>query len=554
MKTTLILLTCYVFAALLLLTKIIPNQFIRFKVLNRMRRVFRYFSSPRTSIITVFILSFALSAGISSLKKPVPRVHDEFSYLLAADTFSQGRLTNPTHLFWKHFESFHIFHQPSYASKYPPGQGLFLAVGQVLTGRPIVGAWLSIALACAAICWMLQAWVPPRWALAGGLMSALHPLIILWGQNFWGGCVAVLGGAILFGAARRLMNRPEASSALILGIGLLILAISRPFEGFLTAISVALLLIIWMVRQTQFPKQVLMRSVFIPLGAASLCIVSMIAYYNHSVTGSFFRLPYQEYQETYSQNPLFVWGTPRTVNISNPHLNKFYAEWSNLKYQKQQNLHGYLDSVSLKVTRLLGHLIVFPLGVLLLIAPWIIKDRWGMFAVSVVFLLCAVNLFCTISFHPHYLAPIIPLFFFILIQGARQWRVAWWKDPNRGPVFVFGLGLIFVAMSFTRVWLFTSTPDLPARYKIGLQRSELLEKLKNMPQKDLVFVKYSEDHNPHFEWVYNQADIDNAEVVWAHFLDKEENNKLIKYFADRKIWWINADDDQIELKPIENEL
>src|SRR5439155_4280530 len=136
------------------------------------------------SVVLVALVSLLMSAALSLLvRMPQPAVNDEFSYLLAADTFAHGRLSNPAHPLWIHFESMHIIHQPTYASKYPPGQGLMLALGQLVTGEPIVGAWLSGALASAAICWLLLGYLRPRWAVLGGILAALHPLLLAWSQS-----------------------------------------------------------------------------------------------------------------------------------------------------------------------------------------------------------------------------------------------------------------------------------------------------------------------------------------------------------------------------------
>jgi hypothetical protein len=246
------------------------------------------------AITLIGLLALTGSAILSLIGRvPEPHVTDEFSYLLAADTFAHGRLTNPTHPLWVHFESFHIIHQPTYASKYPPAQGLMLAAGQVLGGHPIVGVWISTALACAAICWMLLAWLPAWWAVLGGLLAALHPLILLhWSQHYWGGTVAVIGGALVFGALRRIIRRPRLRDVLLLGVGLAILANSRPYEGLLISLPAAVLLFAWMVSKNGPALQISISRIMLPIIGVLTITGGAMAFYNWRVTGNALRMPY----------------------------------------------------------------------------------------------------------------------------------------------------------------------------------------------------------------------------------------------------------------------
>ena len=136
------------------------------------------------STLIVFCCSLAICIIPSLIYGvPVPLVHDEFAYLLQGDTFARGRLANPPHEMSEFFETFHIIQHPTYAAKFPIGQGVALALGFRL-GLPILGVWVSIALSCVAIQWAFRAFVSPQLALLGALLCALHPLIAWWSQSY----------------------------------------------------------------------------------------------------------------------------------------------------------------------------------------------------------------------------------------------------------------------------------------------------------------------------------------------------------------------------------
>lgn len=143
--------------------------------------------AARKRLAVLAIALFAILVRVSLLRiDPVPQIHSKFSYLLAAETFAHGCLTNPPHPMRVFFDAFHVNQQPTYMSKYPPAQGAVLALGERL-GSPWIGVLLSTAAMCAAMRWMLQGRLPARGApLGASLVFLRFELFSHWLDSYWG--------------------------------------------------------------------------------------------------------------------------------------------------------------------------------------------------------------------------------------------------------------------------------------------------------------------------------------------------------------------------------
>ncbi|SPJ14521.1 conserved membrane hypothetical protein [Syntrophobacter sp. SbD2] len=407
------------------------------------------FRRPWAAICLIGGLAFIVGASLTIFAGiPQPIIGDESSYLLAADTFAQGRLTNPPHPLWKHFESLHVIQQPTYASKYPPAQGLALAFGQVFFGHPIVGVWLSAAAACASICWMLCGWVPVRWAWTGGLIAVVRivlsgPYFIgasasqaYWSQSYWGGAVAALGGALVFGALPRIMKNQKPLDALWLAAGLAILANSRPFEGLVVTLPVIAVLVAWCVRARDVGLQTVLNRVLAPILLVLIPTVLWMGFYNYRVTGHPLLMPYSVHESTYQVAPPFLWMSLRPEPVYNHQvLKELYADWRRNRFLSLRSFHGLTVATGHKILALW----CFFVGVLF--TPFFVKFRQMLrrrsvqFALGTWALLVAAILSETWNL-PHYAAPASSLAILLVVESLRQARPAKWHGRRVGRFLV----------------------------------------------------------------------------------------------------------------------
>ena len=485
---------------------------------------------------------------------PTPLGADDFSYLLLGDTLSHFRLTNPVHPMHRFFETFFILQEPSYSSIYPLGPGLALAFGELVFRQPWAGIAISTAAFTAACYWMLRAWTTLGWALVGGILAVIQfGPFSHWMNTYWGGALAAAAGCLVFGAMPRLRDRWRTRDAILLGIGLAIHLLTRPFESILLGFSVVLFFAPFIAKRRELLRAASIAALIV------LPALGLMLLHDKQVTGSWTTLPYALCRYQY--------GVPSTFTFqANPVPHNQLTREQQISYDVQSFVHGPgTDTIASFLERLAGRVRFyrfFFLPALYLAWPaffWSLRDsmmRYVFFTLLIFFV--GTNVYG--YFYAHYVAGVTCLFLLVTVVSleylSRLKVGGHLVGPDAVRVILFLCGAHFLFwfgvqlagnQEFARVleeyqtWDEVNHGDLDGR--LGVNRQ-----LAQYPGKQLVFVRYWPKHTL-TEWAYNSADIDRQSVVFARDLGAGENENLLAYYPDRTAWLLEPDARPPKLSP-----
>ena len=509
--------------------------------LGAFRRLVRRFSTPhwRACLIVFALAIFGRLALLTIEPFPGLKVDDEASFLLQADTFAHGRLANPPLSFWRHFEPPHVLMEPTYSSMYPPAPAAFLAAGQTVFGTPRAGVLVSMAVAAAALCWMLQAWVPAEWALLGGLIAVVR---LAWfsyfGNTYWGGSAGMIGGCLLLGAAGRLRRtgRARTRDAVILTFSLCLLANSRPYEGFVMALPLCL----WMLWRF---RGHLASPAF--RAAASVLLIggAITAYYCYRVTGRL-EFPQALQRSQWAMTPSLLFQKPSYNHVYDfPDLDGLYRQYELSSYLRETSPSGYVREIpdklfvewlffvspALTVAALAGILATF-------------RSRKYRLPLAAFLCLCLALAFET-WVQPRYVAVGAGILYLFLINGLRFLaagrRMTASKWQRTAPRLVSGT-LAAIAIALACRLLVVPIDQWPHSWSSWGQEMPSYRAinrwLHDRPQKQLILVHYDGNHFWGDSWINNGADLSTQKVIWVRDTGSvASNDDVICAFPDHEV-------------------
>lgn len=490
-----------------------------------------------------------------------PAYHDEYSYLFQAKTFLAGRTSFPSHPDSPEiFNQIHVVNEGKMASRYFPGTGLWLAPFMAW-GHPYWGYWLAGAITTFFVFWSGRELGGNGVGFLAGFVIALSPGMAIFSNLLLAHQPTLVGLSLFLWSFLRMQRTHSLRDAILAGIGLTFAMLCRP----MTAAGFALPFGIWLVflliksclskknnsakpdpqdLNTKRSVWVLTAGLAIPLS----CGLTGLFFYNQSITGSGWNMPYQLYTDIYT--PRHVYGFNNVIrgeqNLG-PKVLENYDKWAEnltpaLAIQNVQN--RFLASLQWT----LGIIPLGLAGLIFLITECRHGSRWWLVFASIISLhFVHIPYWYDGIMHWHYVFESGPLWALIFARST-QTLFGIWKQIGRPLMALLWISMLLVAVltnltSISPLWtaskLETVVNNVAFSKLKHFQFQKMIQQHPRIEKPALILIA----HDPadrHIDYVINAPELDQLVLLGRYRANRDEPAKLQSKFADRQIYLFDA--------------
>jgi hypothetical protein len=527
-----------VFSALAIAAAILAPRYVRHDALRerlgRAEPTVRRFGPLCAAIASIAIVWFVWDAVV-----PIPKVHDESSYLLQADIFASGRWTAPSPPVPDFFEQPHVQVVPAVASKYPPGHALLLSIGALVRFPPLVPLLLT-GIAAAMLFALATRLTNPWIALLTWTIWITAPIVLRFQPSYFSELTTTV---LVLGSWWGLLTWRETRStrwlllmALAIGWG----AITRPLTMLAFAIPIGVVVV----------RDVVRLRLWRDFGLAfvvGVAVLSMLPLWNARTTGDWKLSPIELYRRDYLPFDKigFTPDTSAPRRSVSPVLKTTYDYF--LVARKQQRWATLPQIVTERVV----NLTTGPRGLRQPSSmfdgptlPLLLFALLGLFFMTPPLRFAALSglvLFVVHLSYAHwapwtiYYLEMTPLIAAITAVGI--WRALERITVSDGSAKVGAVFVFVVLAAFAVPVVGTWRRDHRARSALDRQ---FARELQELPRRSILFVRYSPRLKQHMAVVLNYADLDAAPVWVVHDLGAR-NEELKRKAPGRQTFEFDED-------------
>ncbi|MCH9652354.1 MAG: hypothetical protein K0U86_04210 [Planctomycetes bacterium] len=514
-----------------------------------------------------FLMSFWTSAHIVNQELNLalgdlpPAYHDEFSYLFQAKTFLAGRTWFPSHPDVPEiFDQVHVLNEGKMASRYFPGTGLWLAPF-VAWGHPYWGYWLAGAITACFIFWSGRELGGNGVGFLAGFVIALSPGMAIFSNLLLAHHPTLIGLSIFLWAFLRMQRTRSFWDAFLAGLGLTFAMLCRPMTAAGFALPFGIWLVLMLIRscfrnkdnttqseadKLKSPRSawVLIVGLAIPIGSG----LTSLFFYNQSITGSGWKMPYQVYTDIYT--PRHVYGFNNVIRGEQklgPKVLHNYDIWA-------QNLTPELAIQNVQnrfVASLQWTLGLVPLGLaglVFLITECRHWSRWWLVFASIVSLhIVHIPYWYDGIMHWHYVFETGPLWALVFARVTQTLFRIWHRLERPLMSWLWSLMIIAALLAnltaFSPMWTISKLEIVVNNVAFSklkhFQLNSLFQQYSEIKKPAIVLIQHNANDR-HIDYIINDPSLDQEILRGRYLPEKYSPENLQSLFPDRQLYQYDA--------------